>query len=290
MAAADPFEAHRGRLLGLAYRMLGSRADAEDAVQDAWLKWSAADRGVIANAEAYLVTIVTRLCLDRLKSARATREIYVGPWLPEPVADTDALSPHAATEFADDLSFALLLALERLSPLERAAFLLHDVFDAPFSDVAQTLGRSEAAVRQLAARARKAVRDERPPRAAASDAHERLLGAFLAALTEQNADSLKAVLCEDVVVLTDGGGRKPAALNPIRGADRAARFYLGLLRKYGARGVRMEAQPMRFNGALGLAIFLNGALDQVLTIESDGERIAAIYAVRNPDKLGAFVH
>jgi RNA polymerase sigma-70 factor (ECF subfamily) len=282
---ADPFEAHRGRLLGLAYRMLGSRADAEDAVQDAWLKWSAADRAEIANAEAYLVTIVTRLCLDRLKSARATREIYVGPWLPEPIADAETLSPHATTELADDLSFALLLALERLSPLERAAFLLHDVFDAPFADVAATLGRSEAAVRQLAARARKAVQEERPTQAAAPEAHERLLGAFLAALAERNAESLKALLREDVVVLTDGGGRKSAALNPIRGADRAARFYLGLLRKYGARGVHIEVRPTRFNGAPGLAVYLEGELDQVLTIESDGERIAAIYAVRNPDKL-----
>ena len=131
--------------------MLGSRADAEDAVQDAWLKWSAADRAGVENAEAFLVTVVTRICLDRLKSARAAREIYVGPWLPEPIADAEALSPQAATELADDLSFALLLALERLSPLERAAFLLHDVFDAPFAEVAATLERSEAAVRQLAA-------------------------------------------------------------------------------------------------------------------------------------------
>ena len=254
-------------------------------MQDAWLRWSAAERGGVENAEAYLVTVVTRLCLDRLKSARAAREIYVGPWLPEPVADAEALSPQAATELADDLSFALLLALERLSPLERAAFLLHDVFDAPFAEVAATLERSEAAVRQLAARARKAVREERPGHAVSEEAHERLLGAFVAALAQHDADALKALLREDAVVLSDGGGVKAAALNPIRGADRAVRYFLGLLRKHEARGGRFAAAPVRFNGAPGLVIYLDDVLDQALTIESDGERIAAIYLVRNPEKL-----
>ncbi|MGA7803333.1 sigma-70 family RNA polymerase sigma factor, partial [Bradyrhizobium sp.] len=157
---ADPLALHRGRLLGLAYRMLGSRSDAEDVVQDAYLRFAGARD--VQNTEAFLVTIVTRLCLDRLKSARAQREVYVGPWLPEPVFDASGLSAEAATELADDLSFALLLALDRLSPLERAAFLLHDVFDRPFAEVAAMLDRSEAACRQLAARARRGVREERP--------------------------------------------------------------------------------------------------------------------------------
>lgn len=290
MAPTDPFEANRGRLLGLAYRMLASRADAEDAVQDAWLRWSDADHGAIANAEAYLVTVVTRICLDRLKSARHKREIYVGPWLPEPIADTEALSPHAATELADDLSFALLLALERLSPLERAAFLLHDVFDEPFSDIATALGRSEAAVRQLAARARKSVREEHAAREASPEAHARLLSAFTAAIANHDPAQLMAVLREDAVVMTDGGGRKLAALNPIHGADRVARFFVGLLRKFEARGGSISVEPATFNGAPGLLIYVDGALDQALTLSVDGERIAAIYAVRNPDKLGAFLH
>jgi RNA polymerase sigma-70 factor (ECF subfamily) len=290
VTAADPFEAHRGRLLGLAYRMLGSRADAEDAVQDAWLRWAASDRAAIANPEAYLVTIVTRLCLDRLKSARHTREVYVGPWLPEPVPDAEALSPHAATELADDLSFALLLALERLSPLERAAFLLHDVFDEPFSEVAETLGRSEAAVRQLASRARKAVREERAARQASPESHARLLAAFAAALASRDPTQLKAVLRDDAVVITDGGGRKPAALNPIRSADRVARFFFGLLRKFESRGLQVSVSPATLNGAPGLLVYLNGALDQALTLSVDGDRIAAIYSVRNPDKLGALPH
>ena len=155
----DPLAPHRGRLLGLAYRMLGSRSDAEDVVQDAYLRFAGAQD--VHNPQAFLVTVVTRLCLDRLKSARAQREIYVGPWLPEPVCDAEGLSPDAATELADDLSFALLLALDRLSPLERAAFLLHDVFDIQFSEVARMIDRTEAACRQLATRARRAVRDAR---------------------------------------------------------------------------------------------------------------------------------
>jgi RNA polymerase sigma-70 factor (ECF subfamily) len=166
---ADPLAPHRGRLLGLAYRMLGSRSDAEDVVQDAYLRFAGAQD--VRNIEAFLVTIVTRLCLDRLKSAKAQRKIYVGPWLPEPVFDADGLSADAATELADDLSFALMLAPDRLSPLECAAFLLHDVFDRPFSEVAQMLDRTDAACRQLAARARRAVRDEHPSPQAALDRH-----------------------------------------------------------------------------------------------------------------------
>src|ERR1700761_5515317 len=157
----DPIAPYRRRLLGLAYRMLGSRSDAEDVVQDAYLRFADGDDG--RNPEPFLVTVVTRLCLDRLKSARAQREVYVGPWLPEPVFDTDGLAAEAATELADDLSFALLLALDRLSPQERAAFLLHDVFEVPFSEIAAMIDRSEPACRQLATRARRAVRDERPP-------------------------------------------------------------------------------------------------------------------------------
>src|SRR5882672_967903 len=174
---SDPLAPHRGRLLGLAYRMLGSRSDADDVVQDAYLRFAGA--AGVRNPEAFLVTVVTRLCLDRLKSAKAQREIYVGPWLPEPVFDAEGLAPDTATELADDLSFALLLALDRLSPLERAAFLLHDVFDTPFPEVARMLDRSEAACRQLASRARRAVRDERAsPPATAPEAHARLLDAF----------------------------------------------------------------------------------------------------------------
>jgi RNA polymerase sigma-70 factor (ECF subfamily) len=277
----DPLAPHRGRLLGLAYRMLGSRSDAEDVAQDAYLRFAGAQN--VHNPEAFLVTIVTRLCLDRLKSAKAQREIYVGPWLPEPVFDAEGLSAESATELADDLSFALLLALDRLSPMERAAFLLHDVFDTPFSEIAAMLDRTEAACRQLASRARRAVRDNRAAPAATSDSHARLLQAFSAAVASGNVRQLAELLREDAVALTDGGGRKFAARNPIIGADKVARFFIGLAGKTAGQEVRIE--PAMINGAVGALLYLDGELDLTLSMAIDGEKIAAIYVVRNPDKL-----
>ncbi|MBT1514143.1 RNA polymerase sigma factor SigJ [Bradyrhizobium sp. SRL28] len=278
---SDPLAPHRGRLLGLAYRMLGSRSDAEDVVQDAYLRFAGAQD--VHNPEAFLVTIVTRLCLDRLKSAKAQREVYVGPWLPEPVFDAEGLSAESATELADDLSFALLLALDRLSPMERAAFLLHDVFDTPFSEVAAMLDRTEAACRQLASRARRAVRDERPAPTATPDSHARLLQAFSDAVASGNVRQLAELLREDAVALTDGGGRKFAARNPIIGADKVARFFIGLAGKIAGQDVRIE--PAVINGAVGALLYLDGELDLTLSMAIDGEKIAAIYIVRNPDKL-----
>ena len=282
-ATDDPLARHRSKLLGLAYRMLGSRADAEDVLQDAYLRFASARD--VRNEEAFLVTTVTRLCLDRLKSARARREIYVGPWLPEPVLDAEAFSPQTATELADDLSFALLLALERLSPTERAAFLLHDVFDAPYSEVAAALGKSEIACRQLASRARKTVHDTRPAAPASPEAHARLLAAFGQAVGSGDLEKLTALLREDAIALSDGGGVKSAALNPIVGADKVARFFIGLARKAAAGGESVAFEAREINGAIGLLVFLGGALDQALSIAVDGKKIAAVFVVRNPQKL-----
>ena len=277
----DPLAPHRGRLLGLAYRMLGSRSDAEDVVQDAYLRFAGAQD--VHNTEAFLVTVVTRLCLDRLKCARAQREVYVGPWLPEPVYDAEGLSADAATELADDLSFALLLALDRLSPLERAAFLLHDVFDTPFPEIAAMLDRTEAACRQLASRARRAVRDDRPAPANAPDNHARLLQAFGEAVASGNVAQLAELLRADAVALTDGGGRKTAARNPIIGAGKIARFFIGISAKNAGHDVRIE--PAMINGAFGALLYLDGELDHTMSMAISGEKIAAIYIVRNPDKL-----
>src|SRR3546814_808437 len=230
--SASIFEANRKFLLGLAYRMLGSLTEAEDVVQDSYLRWQAADRKSVASPRAFLSTIATRLSLDRLKSARAQREQYVGPWLPEPVVD-EGPAPGDAIELADDLSYSMLLALERLSPLERAAFLLHDVFDLDYGEVAETLERNEATCRQLAARARKNIRAARPRYRAKGEEAERLATAFLKASREGDAEALKSLLTDDVELHTDGGGLRPAALNVITGRDKIIAFFSGFARQGG---------------------------------------------------------
>lgn len=280
----DPIGPHRERLLGLAYRMLGSFVDAEDVLQDAYLRFAGADQEAIRSAEAYLVRIVTRLCLDRLKSARAQREIYVGPWLPEPVTDVEPVTPETAAELADDLSFALMLTLERLSGPERAAFLLHDVFDAPYSEVATALGKSEPACRQLAARARKAVRKERPERHADAREHKLLLSSFIEAAASGDVSRLRTLLADEVIAYSDGGGVKAAALNPIFGADKVARFFNGVIRKSAARSEEITFQFTTLNGLPGLLVFVNGDLDHSLSIDVTDQRISTIYTVRNPEK------
>lgn len=285
METMQPFLACRGRLLGLAYRMLGSRADAEDVLQDAFVRFSGVDRATIGNPEAYLVTIVTRLCLDQLRSAKARREVYVGPWLPEPVPDAETMSAESALELADDLSFALLLTLETLTPSERAAFLLHDVFDVPFFRVAEILSRGEAACRQLAARARRAVREGRPKRSADPDQHAALLRRFVETLASGDAAGLEGLLAADARLYSDGGGRKHAALRPILGASKVQRFLTGVHRKTVERGGEIEIRTASLNGAMSLLIYLDGVFDQTLSIQVCDGRIAAIYLVRNPEKL-----
>lgn len=285
---AVSFEPHRRRLLGLAYRMLGSLAEAEDAVQDAYLRWHAADRDAVADARAFLTTTATRICLDTLKSARTRREAYVGPWLPEPVVDTAALSPDAQTELAEDLSIALLLALERLSALERAAFLLHDVFDCSFGEVASALDRSEAACRQLAARARAHVREARPGTSPFHDRperanHEQLLSAFVNAARSGDLQALMGMLAEDVRLMTDGGGKRPAALNVITGPDRTARFVAGATAHGWPEGSTFRI--VTINGLPGLILYRPDGSVQSVAFEIEHGLIRAIYAVVNPEKL-----
>jgi RNA polymerase sigma-70 factor (ECF subfamily) len=282
-AGQDPIAPFRGRLLGLAYRMLGSRADADDVLQDAYLRIR--DAAGIANPEAYLVTTVTRLCIDRLKSAQVRRETYIGPWLPEPILDAEAMSPHTALELAEDLSFALMLVLERLSPPERAAFLLHDIFDVGFAEIAAVLDRSEPSCRQLASRARRAVKAHRPATPVPIEQQGALLASFASAVSNGDVAALMAVLREDAILLSDGGGFKLTALNPILGADRIARYFVGSMRKFTGHGAALRHQPRMINGALGVVSYLGDVLDQVLSLHIEGDRIAAIYIVRNPHKL-----
>ncbi len=284
-ALAAQFEASRPRLMGLAYRMLGSRSDAEDILQDAYLRVLEVPAEKVDNAEAYLMTVVSRLCLDQARSARARREVYVGPWLPEPLVGEERASPETIVALADDLSFALLVTLQTLSPAERAAFLLHDVFDHSFKEVAETLGRSEAACRQLAARARKAITAGRPAKPAEPAAHKALLHSFIEAMVSGDMSRMTALLKADVVTYSDGGGAKLAALRPIFGADKVARFYLGLARKHHERGGTSRWVEQTINGQPGLVVFVDEELDHTLTIAVDDGRISAIYVVRNPAKL-----
>jgi RNA polymerase sigma-70 factor (ECF subfamily) len=292
---AASFEPYRRRLLGLAYRMLGSMADAEDAVQETYMRWHRTDRDKVSELRGFLLTTTTRICLDMLTSARARREEYVGPWLPEPIFDTAALTPDSRTELAEDLSIALLLILDRLSPLERAAFLLHDVFDFSFSEVATTLERSEAACRQLAARARTNVRAARPrgviaPLASSGgiDAkHARLLSAFTAATQSGDLNALTRLLASDVRVITDGGGKVRAALNMIDGADRVAQFLVDVTRKRPGAWWRDDF-TLRFaliNGLPDIVVDAPEGPVQTAAFEIDGDVIHALYVVRNPDKL-----
>jgi RNA polymerase sigma-70 factor (ECF subfamily) len=292
---AESFEPHRRRLLGLAYRMLGSMADAEDAVQEAYVRWHGADRDNVSDPRAFLMTTTTRLCLDMLTSARARREEYVGPWLPEPVLDTAALAPDRRTELAEDLSVALLLTLDRLSPLERAAFLLHDVFDFSFSEVAPALERSESACRQLAVRARAHVRAVRPRGATAPPArsgeidakHAQLLSAFMAATQAGDLDALAKLLASDARVVTDGGGKVRAAQEVIDGAGRVARFLVDATRKRPDAWWRADftVRVATVNGLPGIIVDAPEGPVQTAAFEIEGNVIRALYVVRNPDKL-----
>jgi RNA polymerase sigma-70 factor (ECF subfamily) len=279
--ALSVFEAQRPRLGRLAYRMLGSVSEAEDVVQDAWLRWDRA--GAAAdNPAAWLVQATTRLCLDRLKSARARRETYVGPWLPEPLIEGLVEDP---LERAEDVSVAFLLALERLSPLERAVFLLHDVFDQDYAQVAQALGRDEAACRQLASRARGHLRDARPRFAVPADEALRLAAAFMTAASNQDYAALSDLLAKDAVLISDGGGKRPAALRPMVGREDVVALFKGLAARGSWPPPADEVSPARINGLPGVVI--RDAIGfTTIAFEPDGEgRLAAIYIIRNPEKL-----
>ena len=277
------FEAHRRALTGLAYRMLGSRAEAEDVVQEAYLRWHAADHARIEEPRRYLGTVVTRLCLDRMKSAKARREIYVGQWLPEPVVD-EALDAQPAGDLAHDLSVALMLVLERLSPLERASFLLHDVFGLDFAEVGRALDRSEATCRQLAARARAHIEAGRPRFRATQEEGRRLASAFMAAAHAGDLQTLADLLSQDAVLYSDGGGKRAAALNPIYGPDKIVRFIEAVARKNTGLAASQVRQAT-VNGLAGFVVREADGLIDTMAFETRDGRVAAIYIVRNPEKL-----
>ena len=276
------FEQHRPRLFGLAYRMLGTPADAEDVLHDAWLRLHAQELDALDDAEAWLVTVTTRLALDRLRRAKLERERYTGPWLPEPlVPDTE--HPDAALERGESLTLSFLLLLERLSPEERAAFLLYEVFDYSHAEAAAILGIGEDACRQRVHRAKTRLRDERPRFRVDQAAQQRLLQRFAAALAEPTLDTLRSLFAEDAIHISDGGGVVRAALRPLHGAERLARLYNQLGQYLRGVGVRYELSTL--NGTPALFLYEGDTLTSALWIDCDDERITAIHALRHPAKL-----
>lgn len=279
---SDPFEAHRRRLFGLAYRMLGSRADAEDIVQEAYLRWHEADRERIENPEAWLVTAATRLSIDRLRRLKTEREAYVGQWLPEPIV-TPASPPDHQVELSDDLSVAFLTLLERLAPDERAAFLLHDVFDVGYDRIAAVLDRSATACRQVVHRARERVRGDRKRFEASEPAKADMVQRFMTALDARDEAALLQLFAPDAIWTADGGGKAAAGLHPIAGASRMARLAVGLREKFWPPGRTMRVETI--NGEPGVCIYDGDRLAATMALATDGERILAVYAMVNPDKL-----
>lgn len=279
----EAFSQHRALLFSIAYRMLGSAADAEDIVQETFIRWQHASDQEIHSPRAFLVTILSRLCLQHLESARVKREEYVGEWLPEPVLTGDRSDPSWTSQMQESLSMAFLLLLEQLTPVERAAFLLYEVFDYDYGDIADILGKTETNCRQLVRRARQHVTSGRPRFNASPEEHKKLLDEFLEATSTGNMQSLIALLSEEVVLYSDGGGKQRAALNPIYGRDHVARFLVGAGSKTPV-GVTVRVEDV--NGLPAIVYSPpGGGIGCVISLETSGSSIRNIYVVTNPDKL-----
>jgi RNA polymerase sigma-70 factor, ECF subfamily len=281
MVDPGPFEYVRGRLFGIAYRMLGSRAEAEDVVQEAYVRWYQADREAIRAPEGWLITTTTRLAIDRLRALKTERDAYTGSWLPEPLMSNTPPPPDRSVDLASDLSIAFLVLLERLAPDERAAFLLHDVFDTGYSDIAALLGKSEAACRQIVHRARERVRQDHKRFQVTETARVGLLKRFVAAVEARDEQEILGLFAPDATWTADGGGRTAAAPRPIKGAEQIAKLIIGLQKRFYRDGTTMHLAEV--NGETGLR--LDGDIIATISIATDGDRILAAYAVVNPDKL-----
>ena len=278
----EAFREHRPLLFSIAYRMLGSAADAEDIVQEAYLRWLGADPAGVRSPKDFLSATVTRLAVDHLRSARVRREVYVGPWLPEPLVGVDDRDPIAAAELAESLATAFLVLLERLTPTQRAGYLLREVFSYDYADVARILDTSEANCRQLVQRAKQGVASGRPRFTHDAGAAQSLARRFLDACTTGDLDGLVALLADDAVAWADGGGKFSAARRPVVGAEKVARFLAAVVAKWRSSGdVRVDA----VSGGLGLSLHAGGRLRGVITLDTGGERVGQVFIVVNPDKL-----
>ena len=284
--SAATFQGERKRLTMLAYRMLGRMSEAEDAVQDAYLRWQAADQGDIRVPGAWLTTTTVRLCLDRMRKAKASREVYVGPWLPEPVLTPEGGEREMTSgpeSFAQDLSMGLMLVLERLGPEERAAFILREAFDSSYAEIATALGKNEAAVRQIVSRARERVKGARKRYDPLPGAHEKLMTEMLRAIEAKDPIALAGLLTKDASFTSDAGGKRTAALRVVTGAEDVAKLIVHVMSNAG--GGSEKVRQLNFNGAPGLWVIDRQGFENAIQIELDGDHIAAIYVVRNPDKL-----
>ena len=282
MSDVGIFEAERPRLFRIAYRMLGEASAAEDIVQDAWLRWAGAPRADLKNPAAWLTRVVSRLAIDALRKAKSRREDYIGPWLPEPIVEDQS---DAEDDRAERISLGFLHVLERLSPDERAAFILHDAFDCGYDEIAAALDKTEPACRKLVSRARERVRSGRPRFETDRDRQARIMTAFFSAMAAGDATGMKALLTGDAIVWSDGGGKVRAALRPLVGPDDAIHVLLSVARKYAPAYSR--AEPVAVNGGFGFAMWNDAGLESVVTADVEGGRIARLYIMRNPEKLKA---
>ena len=279
------FKRYRARLFGIAYRTLGTHAEAEDILQEAYIKWHQADADGIETPEAWLVTVTTRLSIDRLRKAANERETYIGPWLPEPLVVSDALSPEEELELASNLSLAFMVLLERLSPVERAAFLLHDIFELGYTEIARIVGKTETASRQLIHRARERVRTDKPRFEADESERAKLIKKFSAASYAGDEATLLALFTDEISMTSDGGGKVTAARKIVTGKRKLAHALAMFGTKFGAS---LTNTLHRINGELGLLTFYEGKIFSATTFEFADGKIAAVYRVMNPDKLKAF--
>lgn len=293
-AAADPsdrhlevFAEHRRVLVGAAYRILGSLADADDVVQETWLRWSRVDLADVREHRAYLLRITSRLALNRLREQRRRREQYVGPWLPEPVADLSAVGADASVELAESVSMAMLVVLETLSPLERAAFVLREVFEVPFAEIAESLDRTEAAVRQLVHRARAHVRERTPRHTVDPDTHRAVTTQFLESVQSGAIEAVVRLMAPDVELISDGGGKRRAALQPIHGADKILRFLAGVMARPDTPTGDVRITDV--NGLPAVVLLADGEVDTVGMVELADGLVRRMYVIRNPDKLTRIV-
>ncbi|QDU31720.1 ECF RNA polymerase sigma factor SigJ [Anatilimnocola aggregata] len=279
-AALADFETHRPDLTRLAYRILGSRADADDVLQEAYLRWSNADVSAVRTPRAFLSTIVTRLSIDRRREIDARKETYIGPWLPEPVVESEV--NRQSTDLAESVSLALMHVLETLSPVERAAYLLRKIFDYDYAEIAETLEKSETNCRQLVSRAEAHVHAERPRFTASREATRRMSERFLAACATGELTGIVQLLSDDIVIFSDGGGKATAAVRPVVGVNHVSRFLQGISRKAHANA---SYRHVLVNGEPGIAVFHDAALVNIIGFDLVDEQIRRIYFIRNPDKL-----